>query len=401
MLVRRLEELEVMTKRVPVLISFLLLLSSTTRAQTILTPITAGACSVNVKLASPAPPDTRVELQVNKKRLAGVPVAAGAETVTIVLAGPLRAGDELRATRVGAGSADDSPGPALMVPAGDGSMQCPERGITDVDDDERNTFDTSGYVGMAVDNFAPAAVGGYADPEAGGKLARIVGGADFEFRALGSSRSRRQLWLFGETMHGVREADINCASEKNKPAVCDKLTVGPTGNGGEQLQYILDNATSMEAYGGFRYEFATLQADTMPAKLYATARLGVMLVNGQASTGKLVTTETQDTEGPEKQTFKANHAYKTHHVGLGLLMPKGSFAGSLLEVGWGVTELFDHPRAKGGWRRLKIDGALSFKLVGPMYGFLQLYADFDPRDSAADSVQTFYGVSFGVPELFR
>ena len=79
----------------------------------------------------------------------------------------------------------------------------------------------------------------------------------------------------------------------------------------------------------------------------------------------------------------------------------GSFGGSMIEVGWGVTELFDHVGAKSGWSRLKIDGALSFKLKGPMYGFIQLYADFDPKGPGADSVQTFYGFSFQLAELVQ
>jgi hypothetical protein len=36
-----------------------------------------------------------------------------------------------------------------------------------------------------------------------------------------------------------------------------------------------------------------------------------------------------------------------------------------------------------------------------MYGFVQLYADFDPHGPGADSVQTFYGLSFNLGELFR
>jgi len=36
-----------------------------------------------------------------------------------------------------------------------------------------------------------------------------------------------------------------------------------------------------------------------------------------------------------------------------------------------------------------------------MYGFVRLYADFDPSGKSADSVQTFFGLSFGIPELFN
>jgi hypothetical protein len=393
-----------MSYRVSAWVPLLILTAVTATAQTIEEPVAAGSCSVNVRFGQQSAAGTRVELQINKKPLAPVAIAAGSERVSIILPGPLSSGDELRALHIVGGRRNVEPGPAIIVPAGSGSAECAESSGSaasggDITGDERDSFDTSGYVGMAVDNFAPASVGGYADAEAGGKLTRMVGGVDFEFRALGTKGSRRQLWLFGETMHGVRSADVNCTDADNRPAVCDKLTVGTVGNPGARLQYILDNATSMEAYGGFRYEFLTVGDGTAPAKMYATARLGVMLVNGKVSTGPR--TAVSAVQPTDRQTFDANHAYKTHHVGLGLLMPSGSFAGSLLEVGWGVTELFDHPQVKRGWRRLKVDGALSFKMKGPMYGFIQLYSDFDPNGPGADSVQTFYGLSFEVPELFR
>ena len=33
--------------------------------------------------------------------------------------------------------------------------------------------------------------------------------------------------------------------------------------------------------------------------------------------------------------------------------------------------------------------------------FLQLFSDFDPRDVAADSIQTFFGIDVPLSELFR
>jgi len=102
----------------------------------------------------------------------------------------------------------------------------------------------------------------------------------------------------------------------------------------------------------------------------------------------------------DSQTFTANHAYRTHHFGGGLLMPKGEFAGSLIEVGWGRTDIFDNVQITNHWRRLKIDGSLNVKVVGAMYGFVQLYADFDPSGKSSDSVQTFFGLSFGSCDHF-
>lgn len=375
-----------MSTRLSVFVLFAVVASVPAGAQTIVLPATAGECVVTVRLAAPAAAHTEVQLQINRMGLTPVAVAEGKDSVNVPLRGPIGSGDALRALRLVSGRADDELGPEMVAAAGDGTLRCQEAAVRrQLVGDERDTFDTSGYVGTAVDNFAPAGVGGYEDSEVGGPLVRVVGGFDFEFRLLGNSESSRQLWVFGETLHGVRRADINCADPNDKPAVCDPLT---SANAGRQLQFVLEKATSMEAYTGFRYEFLTLQAgaDT-PAKLYATARLGVMLLNGQATSAN--------------RTFDANHAYDTHHVGAGLLMPKGTFAGSQLEVGIGRTELFDHAGVKRGWRRLKIDGSLSFEINGPVYGFVQLYADFDPVGPGADSVQTFFGLSFDVPELFR
>jgi hypothetical protein len=368
-------------------------------AQTISGPVAGGACVIDVTLPAKADAGTRIELEVNKRAVTSVGVDVGETAARIVLRGPVSTGNELRARRIVNGKRDAQPGPAVKV-GNDKSPQCEAPTSEDkVISDERDTFDASLYLGKAVDNFAPASVGGYADPESGGKtLLRFVGGADFEFRLTGAPEDRRQLWIFGETMHGVRTADVNCSPDnKDKPAVCDKLTLGPTGNASQQFQFTLENATSLEAYAGFRYEFMTLQAgNDTPAKLYATARWGVMMLSGATRTAPV-------TAGSPTlpSAIQTSHAYQAHHLGVGLLLPKGKFDGSLLEIGWGRTDLFSHGNVQGGWNRLKIDGALSVKLAGPMYGFLQMYSDFDPIYHGSDSVQTFFGVSFEVPEIFR
>ena len=374
-----------MSVGMPGLVLCLTLIPGLAIAQTISGTVKAGDCAVVVLLSPPVGAGTEVELQINKKTLP--PIGADGKTeVRIALTGPLSQGDEIRARRINAnGQGDEMPGPPTTVAKGDGTAQCVAESTDEVVSDGRDPFEASGYMGMAVDNFAPASVGGYENSEAGGKQTRAVGGFDFEFRVAGSPTSRRQVWIFGETLHGVRSADINCADTTSRPAVCDKLTQA---NFSKQLQFVLENATSMEAYAGVRVELATLQADSAtPAKVYGTIRTGVMMVNGNAKSGS--------------QTFSATHAYRAHHFGGGLLMPTGKFAGSLLEVGWGRTDIFDNEQVKNHWRRLKIDGSLNVELAGPMYAFVQLYSDFDPSGKSADSVQTFFGLSFEIPEFFK
>src|SRR5262245_57906989 len=153
----------------------LCLISAPARAQTI-APVNAGACTVVVRLTTPVAGGTEVELEINKKQLPRV-AAEGRTDVRIALTGPLREGDELRARRVEASAAAAAaPGPATIVAKAEGTPECVARSDNEVSSDDRETFEASGYVGMAVDNFAPASVGGYANSEAGGRQTRAVGG---------------------------------------------------------------------------------------------------------------------------------------------------------------------------------------------------------------------------------
>jgi hypothetical protein len=271
--------------------------------------------------------------------------------------------------------------------------------------DGRESFQPSAFVGRELDNFAPNVIAGYANPEAAGQQWSWVGGFDFQFRAIGKSTSDRQLWLFGETLHGVRSADVDCTAS-DKPAICanvlDPATVA-TFKPGQALQFVLDHASSLEAYAGARYEFLTLQkgpsrSNTL-AKLYAVARLGVMMLDG-ATTANLLKKDNTTTA----VTLQVNRAYRAYHFGAGLLIPKGPFDNSYLEIGFGRTDLFT-PDDLNPWRRLKIDGYLSVPFPGvkdpkwPKW-FVQLYSDFDPTHKTADSIQTFYGIDIDVLRLF-
>ena len=354
------------------------------RAQDIAGPVKAGACTLVVNLSPPVGARTEVEFEINKKALPRL-AADGKPQVTVVLKAPLEEGDEIRARRVDPPGAPGSFGPVLKVAKSEGEPECKATGATRDGGDGREPFDASGYVGYAVDNFAPTSVGGYANPDVGGKRNRVIGGFDFEFRVAGTPQSTRQVWIYGETLHGVRSADVDCAAA-DKPPVCGKLTEG---NVGGKLQYVLENATSMEAYVGIRAELLTLQAGTgFPAKVYATGRMGVMMLNGKV-------------KKPDGTEIKADHGYRAHHVGAGLLMSNSKFEGSYLEVGWGRTELFGNPDITNQWRRLKIDGVILFEVAKGTRGFVQLYSDFDPSGKSADSIQTFFGVDFAIGEFFK
>ena len=172
-----------------------------------------------------------------------------------------------------------------------GGLECrPPKPPTD---DARDPFQATFYVGAAIDNFAPASVGGhtttpggYLNPEKGGTSStRTVAGIDFEFRAVGDQQSARQLWLVGGTVHGVRSGDVDCTAAPNdRPPVCQTLgTRFGLQNPSAAFLYALEHATSFEAYLIPRWEFATLQPGTIfPSRAYVSLRMGVDMLSSDA-----------------------------------------------------------------------------------------------------------------------
>ena len=102
-----------------------------------------------------------------------------------------------------------------------------------------------------------------------------------------------------------------------------------------QFRYILENASSKEAFFGARLELARLNADTdFPTRFYVTGQLGVTMLTGTVIAGL------DATGAPDEIT--AQEAYSAHHIGVGLLIESGQFASSYFEVGWGRTDLFSN-----------------------------------------------------------
>jgi hypothetical protein len=342
---------------------------------------TAGSCRIVVAVPAGMPAATVVELALNSHFVARQQTDGRTE-LTFLLSAPVQHLDTVRVRDISGNRVGDW-GPNITVAEGNGASECRS---TPVDEDEtvleeREPFWATAYLGMAVDNFAPAEVGNYKNPTAGGSAAREVVGVDFEFRAWGKASGKRQLWIIGQTLHGMRSADVDCTGE-TRPPVCESLA--STTNPSERFLYVLEHANSFEGYLAFRYEFATLQAGTaFPSRLYLTGRFGVMMLDDEV-----------------------HDAYDTHHFGVGLMAPASSFAGSYLEVGIGRSDLFFSEPGRRPYHRLKIDGMLSFPVLkkiweGAPNAFVQLYADFDPTGGGADSVQSFFGFEFELSELFK
>jgi hypothetical protein len=320
-------------------------------------PLRVGDCQVVVQVANARPGDqvgVVVELTASREQT----LVAGRTELTFPLAEPLRQGFRVRTVLNG------SPGKEEVVPAGAGIPrgQCE----TPLVEDE-SPFNASVFLGMVIDNFAPDKVGGYINPEAGSQQkAQWITGFDFDYRVHGRADDGVRVWLQGQTMHGVRTADIDCAPEDDAeiPPVCPSSAASTS----DRVRFILENATSVEAFVNPRVEFLKVQDGTdSSAWLYATANIGFIALKD------------------------APKVFRTMHVGLGLLADEGNFASSYFEVGWGKNELFSTE-----WNRLKVDGLLSFSLAGiPLVRdngrlFVEMTVDNDLHDGP-DSVRTFFG----------
>lgn len=237
------------------------------------------------------------------------------------------------------------------------------------------SFFASAYLGNLVDTFAPDSIGDYQNPEAGGQKTRHTFGISFDARLAGSDDDQVQFWVFAETLHGVRSADLNCdVPDDAKPALCKK-----DGPRADKAKYILEHATSLEAYISPRLEFLTLQTQSnSPIRVYVTGRLGFIALSGSET------------------------VYKNLELGGGFLLDgQGPFAGSYLDLGWGRNELFQ----QAGWKRFKVDGTLVFSLEKiptqeATSFFIRMRLDNDVRGNAADAIQTMYGLSWDIGSIF-
>jgi hypothetical protein len=241
--------------------------------------------------------------------------------------------------------------------------------------DEREDFESSAYLGVAIDRFAAQDVRNYLNPEANGvQYERSIFGIDFEYRLNRQSSDADQapqLWVYGETVHGVRSEDVDCKAAPNVPS-CQKTLAGFLGNPPETALFMLRNATSLEAFAGLRVEFKNLNLPGGdPARLYVKGQVGFL--------------EVTESDGDAKDM---------HHLAFGATTVGGPRAGSYLEIGFGRTDLFLVNRRK----RIKIDGLFQQDLGKGLRLFAELFADVDGKDGA-DAMQSYFGLSFDIGQL--
>jgi hypothetical protein len=261
-----------------------------------------------------------------------------------------------------------------------GSATVTVTGSADGRFDCREDFEAALYLGVGVDTFAASELSGYLNPQAAtSSKERGVGGFNFGYRLVGSPATAAklgkgwlrttQLWVYGETVHGVRSSDVDCAKHRDFPTCADYLGLSAFKNRTpENLFYIIRNATSIEGFTGLRWEFLTLQdGGKSPANLYLKGQLGFLKVSGSP-----------------------DDAVDMHHVGLGAIATKGGFQGSYLEAGFGRSDLYGI-KSRDRW---KFDGYLSRQLgESGVSFFTQIVVDSD-FGKGSDSVQTYFGLEF-------
>jgi hypothetical protein len=263
---------------------------------------------------------------------------------------------------------------------------CTQPGTNDACGDQRSSFLADAYLGEAVDNFAGDTTLQYLNPQAANSnLLRAIGGIDFQYRLMGERTSKKQLWVYGQTVYGVRSSDVDCKDPNTvQLSVCsNNLGSTPASTvlkgAPDQFIAILRGASSLEAFVGARYETALLQSTTdSPARIYVNLQLGFLSVAGSGS-----------------------DAVDMHHLGVGAIAVNGMFQQSFLEVGIGKDDLFKTNPNK----RLMVDGYLT---VDPHYipgfknsvgagsrirPFIELTGNFD-GGHGSDSVQTYFGLNF-------
>lgn len=350
-------------------------------------PATEGDCRITLQHIPREVDIRQIAVFVDSRLLTLKPARRTGDSVRLRLLDPLREN-----STVGAALTVDGPKVTIQVqqapqvhwPAG-GKCEKPEPR------DDREVFESSGYLGWAFDNFAPAT--GSLPSSSPGSHTRMLAGVDAQYRLVGDKHDPFQVWLATFTLHGVRSADVDCTNPAAS-ALCGT-------DQGKKFIAIFQNATSLEAHFDLRVELATLQRRSeLPSKVFAVARFGFI----DLSTDDAVVNGNVVSVNPLK-------VFNNDMLGGGILSPAGPFKNSNATVGWGRSERF---QSNPGWNRLKINGTLIFDLVpgfkdrlefwkrlaGSPRMFVQINVDRNPGGPGPDAVNTYIGVDIDLRRIF-
>ena len=354
-----------------------------------LAPATEGDCQVTLQHV-PRDVDIRqIAVFVDSRLLTLQPARRTGDSVRLRLLDPLREN-----SIVGAALTIDAAKVTIQVQQapqvhGAPGGKCDEPEARD----DREVFESSGYLGWAFDNFAPA-LGSLPSSDPGSHL-RLLAGVDAQYRLVGDKHDPFQIWLATFTLHGVRSADVDCLNTSSPTAaLCGT-------DQGKKFFATYQNATSLEAHFDLRVEVATLQRRSeLPIKVFGVARFGFI----DLSKDDAVVNGNVVSVNPQK-------VFNNDMLGGGILSPAGPFRDSSASVGWGRSERF---QSNPGWNRLKINGTLVFDLMpgfkdrlefwkrvaGSPRMFVQINVDRNPGGPGPDAVNTYIGIDVDLRRIF-
>jgi hypothetical protein len=354
-----------------------------------LAPATEGDCQVTLQHVSSEVDIRQIAIFVDSRLLSLQPARRAGESVRLRLLDPLREN-----STVGAALSVDGAKVTIQVQQAP-QVHWPPDGKCDepAARDDREVFESSGYLGWAFDNFAPA-LGSLPSGDPGSHL-RLLAGVDAQYRLVGNKHDSFQIWLALFTLHGVRSGDVDCLNTSS-------ATVALCGNDqGKKFFAIYQNATSLEANFDVRVELATLQRRSeQPIKVFGVARFGFIDLSKDDTVvnGNVVSVT------PQK-------VFDNDMLGGGILSPSGPFRDSSASVGWGRSERF---QSNPGWNRMKINGTLVFslmpgfkdrlefwkRLAGSPRMFVQINVDRNPGGPGPDAVNTYIGIDIDLRRIF-
>ena len=381
-------------------------------------PAVAGACTIVVIL-----PDSNAVIEnvtVDDGAIALSRMSqAGDIRVRIPLTGPLQQGDQLKVT-LRSSTPDPPVATATVGPGVSGNLAC--RTGAKKPPDDRNVFELDGFVGLAIDNFAPKNIGGYPESAASTRSRRTFGVIG-QYRLWGTPGDDRQLWLAGGTLNGMRTADIDCA-DPEQAVLCKGGNPDTSGSLNPNVQkvgiQVLEHASTLEAHVDLRFEFLTLERRaSTPAKVFGFYRYGFIDVinpvttctataNSSCAAAFGQTTNTSvGLSGTQAGAFSANYA------GIGALLPSGSFRNSAITYGLANEDIYGTSR--GGWKRKKLTAVAFVDILpqlgdfsvgkwlgfGSWRGFLALDVDRTRRDYGPDAIETYVGFVFDFGKAFQ
>jgi hypothetical protein len=388
----------------------------------------AGACTIVVNVQA-LPAAMRIE-DVKIERITvdggGIDLShaspIGAIEIGVPLAAPLREGDEVMVVARAPLRSPKTPMTVGRGVNGDG-VRC---ATSKHGADDRDVFELNGFIGLAIDNFAPKDLAGYADSASNIRNRRTFG-AIGQYRILGNAGDDRQLWLAGSTLNGLRTTDIDC-TDPDQAVLCKDGSPDTSGSLTKNVQeagvQIVKRATSLEAHLDVRYEFLTLQRESAtPAKLFGFYRWGVIdVVNpivtcSTASTAALTVDTacnvTEKTTNTAVNLGRGNQptAFSAHYFGGGALIPAGHFRNSALTLGVAKEDIYGSSQ---GRLRVKVNALGIFDVmpqlndfsVGKWLGFgawrFFVALDVDRgTDHSSDTIETYIGFAFDLSKAFH